>query len=239
MSLLDDINSDIANVSINWTTSKAQSATFAVPKSEDLSYSEGKYIDATYLYADMIDSSKLVEIATQEEVASVISAFLKIIVRVIRSEYGHIRSFDGDRVMGIFAGPNRINRATTAAFRIRWAVEQLDKEVQEQFAQIERSTWSVRAMTGIVTDQALLVRAGIRNNSDLVSIGLGPNLAAKLSDVRDSGNGLIALEANSYEAMTVLKTNSDGYNIWTGPHSIWVGSKFYNYYTTAWQQQIT
>jgi hypothetical protein len=44
---------------------------------------------------------------------------------VIRFPDGHVRSFDGDRVMGIFSAANKEDRAAKAAMRINWAVRHL------------------------------------------------------------------------------------------------------------------
>ncbi|MDX5962821.1 hypothetical protein SIM91_05765 [Rhodococcus opacus] len=38
---------------------------------------------------------------------------------------------------------------------------------------------------GIDTGESLIVRGGARNNSDLISVGGAPNIAAKLSDLKN------------------------------------------------------
>ena len=92
----------------DWDTQKAR----VVPKTEDVKqYNGAKKLDATYLYADMADSTLLVKRFEPEMAARIIRAYLRIAVDCIRAKGGHIRSFDGDRVMGIFVGDQRRNDA--------------------------------------------------------------------------------------------------------------------------------
>ena len=69
-----------------------------VPETPDVGYDEAVKLSATYLYADMVDSSGLVALSPQQTVGKVIRLFLDMSVRIIRRNQGHIRSFDGDRV---------------------------------------------------------------------------------------------------------------------------------------------
>jgi hypothetical protein len=90
-----------------------------VPTTEDVGYNEAVKLSATYLYADMVDSSGLVAISPKETVGKVLRLYLDLSVRIIRREGGHIRSFDGDRVMGIFIDADRCDAAVRAAMKIK------------------------------------------------------------------------------------------------------------------------
>ncbi|WP_291380305.1 hypothetical protein [Demequina sp.] len=228
----------VSDVSRSWGTTTWSKTTTDVPDPDAMGYSDAKVVQATYLYSDLIDSSGLVRAAAnQEQVASVMSAFLKVSVRIIRAENGHIRSFDGDRVMGVFTGPSRQTRAVRAAMKIEHATSKiLDPKVRETFAAIREAGWHVRSMTGVATSEALLVRAGIRNNSDLLSIGAGPNLAAKLSDLRNTSVGhRIAIGKGTYGGMEQRVIMASGKNMWTGPYSLQMGGGSYGYYTTSYR----
>lgn len=159
MTLKDDVNAAIVSVRDTWNVTRSQPSSNDVPDPENMGYTDAKAVSATYLYTDMVDSSRLVAIADKEQVASVIAAFLKVTVRIIRYGGGHIRSFDGDRVMGIFTGDGRQSNATRGAMRINWAVDEvLNYEVNSQFGSIEKSIWNLRSMSGIASGDALLGR---------------------------------------------------------------------------------
>ena len=53
--------------------------------------------------------------------------FLRCTSKIIRSEGGEIRSFDGDRVMGIFICDTRFDAATRCGLKINWAVKNIVK----------------------------------------------------------------------------------------------------------------
>lgn len=240
MTLKSDVDEAIDHLTNKWSTSHVQSGSKDVPDPAAMGYSEGKFIDATYLYTDMIDSSTLVRVASKEEVASVISAFIKVAVRIIRAGDGHIRSFDGDRVMGIFSGPDRQSRAVRAAMRMNYAIDtELNNNIQLWFDSLGRAKWNLRSMSGIATGEALLVRAGIRNNSDMVSVGAAPNMAAKLSDLRDMTTHRIAIGKATYEALdksTLI--GSDGKNMWVGTYDLEMGGGSYPFYRSNYHMKI-
>jgi len=48
-------------------------------------------------------------------------------------------------------------------------------------------TPSLSQSVGVDTSKVMVVRNGIKNNNDLVWIGRAPNIAAKLSAIRDPG----------------------------------------------------
>ena len=72
-----------------------------VPDVESLALAgnHGVELDGTVLYADMADSTKLVDNFKEEFAAEVYKAYLLAVCRVIRDEGGEITAFDGDRVM--------------------------------------------------------------------------------------------------------------------------------------------
>jgi adenylate cyclase len=57
--------------------------------------------------------------------------------------------------------------------------------VTDELPSIKKAGWLMDHGIGIDTGEALVVRGGIRNNSDLIAIGAAPNVAAKLSSIRD------------------------------------------------------
>lgn len=75
-----------------------------VPKTVDVGYNEAVKLSATYLYADMVDSTGLREISPEPTVGKVMRLYLDLSVRIIRAQQGHIRSFDGDRLWASSSG---------------------------------------------------------------------------------------------------------------------------------------
>ncbi len=241
LTLKEDIDGAVKDLIKTWTTTKWGASKTEVPDPDNMGYSDGKRISATFFYADMADSSGLVAAAgNQEIVASVVSSYLKACVRAIRNENGHIRSFDGDRVMGVFSGDSCATRAARAALRLNYAVNNmLDPAIQSAFPALKAAGWHLKHASGIASGETLMVRAGIRNNSDLVSIGVGPNLAAKLSDERD-GDYRTFIGAGSLQSLDdALRTDTKGNKVWIGPYDFKMGGGTYSYYKSRHHIEIS
>ncbi|MDQ0730440.1 adenylate/guanylate cyclase domain-containing protein [Arthrobacter sp. B1I2] len=240
MALKADVESDIVKtVNTSLTTTERNDGTIeSVPDPAKMSYSEGLYLPSTYLYADMRDSSGLVGIAPADTVARVMKAYLSVSTRIIRSNNGHIRSFDGDRVMGIYAGPDRYTRAVKSAMQIKWAMNELvQPAITKQFPSIRNNNWQLKHGCGIASGKSLLVRAGFRGNDDMISIGTAPNLAAKLSDLREHPYNTI-IGGGTYKQLSREAIVHKEENMWTGPYDFKMGGKNYTYYKTSYRWRI-
>jgi adenylate cyclase len=180
MSLLTDLTSKTNEiVSGTWKRRDGQ----VVPESEDLALgNEGVDFDATFLYADLANST---ELAIQDEkiAAEIVKAYLMGTTRIIRALGGEIRSFDGDRVMGVFIEGAKNSSAAEAALKINYFFTQILIPAFTKF--YTSRTFSLSQSVGVDTSKVMVVRSGIRDNNDLVWIGRAPNVAAKLSALRD------------------------------------------------------
>jgi adenylate cyclase len=210
-----------------------------VPTTKDVGYNEAVKLSATYLYADMVDSSGLRAIAPETTTGKVMRIYLDLSVRIIRSLNGHIRSFDGDRVMGIFLGSDRADRAVKAAMEIRWCCDELiQPEIKSTYKSIREGGWVIKPGCGIASSDAFLVRGGVRrSSSDLVSVGLAPNMAAKLSDIRKAPY-TTRIGAGSYRMLTDSTKLSNGTNMWQGPYILKLGGKEHPYYRSKYRWAI-
>ncbi|MGW6006202.1 adenylate/guanylate cyclase domain-containing protein [Oerskovia enterophila] len=160
-----------------------------VPETEDVVLRNGgRRVDAAYLYADLAGSSKLAQSLNPEAAAKIIKAYVSTASRILRNQNGHIRSFDGDRVMAIFMGDNKEDRAVRAALGINWAVYEVIRPAIKSGFSDGQDFYAIEHGVGVDCGEALIVRGGIRDHNDLISIGASPNVAAKLSDIR-AGNG--------------------------------------------------
>ena len=184
MGLLDEITDAVTAVlSTPWNIRNG----LVVPATENVALKDGAVLlDAVYLYADMANSTGLAKDFTRETAAKVIRAYLDASCRVIRSEGGEIRSFDGDRVMAIYVGDTKNTTAARTGLKINYVVTKIVRPaVEKKFPALVTKGFGLTHCVGVANGQALLVRGGVRNNNDLVSVGRAPNVAAKLSEVRN------------------------------------------------------
>lgn len=160
-----------------------------VPSTDDVTLKDGAVkIDATFLYADLAGSAKLSEVCPWETTAKVIRAFLDVSTRLILAHGGVVRSFDGDRVMGVFIGDTKNTNASLCGRKIHWTVRKiLHEKASKKFASIRNNNIDIRHCVGIDTGDVRAVRSGVRNSNDLIWIGKAASMSAKLSDVREVG----------------------------------------------------
>ena len=123
MTLKDDVTKGVNDVlAASWKTENAT----VVPETKDVTLANGaKLLDATYLYADMADSTGLAQGYKNWAVAQVMRTYLNAATRVLTAEGGKIRSFDGDRVMAIFIGNAKNSSAVTAGLKLNWVLDEI------------------------------------------------------------------------------------------------------------------
>lgn len=185
MALFDDLNVETDKiVRGSW---KRRDGT-VVPESESLGLgNEAVDLEATFIYADLHDSTRLAT-HNQEIAAEVFKAYLMGTTRIIRSLGGEIRSFDGDRVMGVLVEGAKNTNAADAGLKINHFFGQiLTPAFNEFYKQKFPTGLPLNQTVGIDTGKVMVVRSGIRNNNDLVWVGRAPNIAAKLSSIREDG----------------------------------------------------
>lgn len=212
-----------------------------VPTTDTVAQKDGAvYLDAAYVYADMADSTGMAHLFAAQDAAKIIRAYLNAVSRVLRNRGGEIRSFDGDRVMALFTGDDAADKAVDAALRINWVVTNIvhDQLVAHHEAYRDKwieDDWRVRHRTGIDLGTALIVRAGVRGNSDLVSIGDAPNIAAKLSDYKGGGPTIITEDVwDKLKYSNCYSSKHGGESMWTAPDWEDVGGSTQEIRTSTW-----
>jgi adenylate cyclase len=186
-----------------------------VPETEDITLKNGgRTINATYLYADLANSSQLAQTVQNTIVGKVIRCYLNAATRLLNSFDGKIRSFDGDRVTAVFIGNSKNTNAVKAAFELNWAVRKVIREKLDKKWPKSLSDYTMHHGVGIDTGEALIIRGGVRNHSDLVSIGAAPNVAAKLSELRNSPDIYITDRILSHLNASVKRDLKDTFDIW-------------------------
>lgn len=212
MASKDDIQSAVASIlSATWEITDGH----AVPITDDIKLDGGgRWLDATILYADLADSTSLVT-HNKQMAARTFKCFLSVATKIIRHYDGRIRSFDGDRVMGIFVGKYKNTNAAKTALSIRWAFETIVKpSLNAKYSTFNDGTLALSYCCGIDTGKLLVVRSGIRGNNDLLWVGRAANIAAKLSTIRKDSYLSFMTEA-VYKAMTDEAKLSNGKPMWT------------------------
>lgn len=185
MALLDDLTKQTDEfVRTAWTRRDGT----VVPETEDLRLgNDAVDLEATFLYADLADSTSLAS-SNPSLAAEVFKAYLMGTTRIIRALGGLIRSFDGDRVMGVFVEGAKNTSAAEAGLKINYFFTQVLKPAfADYYKGSLPSGLNLRQAVGIDTGKTMVVRSGIRNSNDLVWVGRAPNIAAKLSGLREDG----------------------------------------------------
>lgn len=159
-----------------------------VPETEDVALAGGAVkLDATILYADMAKSTILAWKFDARTAARVMKSFLYCASRLITDNGGEIRSFDGDRVMGIFVEGTKNSNAAKTALHIKYAVDQIIKpKVEKRYPSLAAAGWVLAHGVGIDTSATYAVRAGMRGSNDLIWIGRAAGIGAKLSSIRET-----------------------------------------------------
>jgi class 3 adenylate cyclase len=140
-------------------------------------------LDATVLYADMAESTQLVNEESPQFAAEVYKSYLTYAARIIKSEGGTITAYDGDRIMAVFIGKTKNTTAARCALKINYSVQSIiNPALVKQYSD---RTYKVRHHVGIDSSSLFISRIGVRNDNDLVWVGRAANYAAKLCAIRE------------------------------------------------------
>lgn len=185
MSKADEISSDV-QTTINTKWNKRDGT--KIPDTEDITLSGGAVeIEATFLYADLASSSKMAKELDRRIAAKILKSFLSSVTKLIKHNDGKAVSFDGDRVMGVFHGDSKNSNAAKCALQINYAVKDIIKpKFEKNYDSVKDASFKIKHGVGVDTGSVLAVRGGVRGSNDLIWIERAPNLAAKLSDLRES-----------------------------------------------------
>ncbi|MBE1513420.1 adenylate/guanylate cyclase domain-containing protein [Nesterenkonia halotolerans] len=225
MSFETDLEEKIKTIlNEGWKTSQGKS----VPRTNDIALKNGSVeMEAAFLYADLADSTALQKNYNAKFAAKAIRTYLAGASTIIRKFDGDIKSFDGDRVMGVFGGESKGENAVKAAYMINWLVKKvinpLVKERHENNG--TKTVWTAQHGIGIDVGSTFVARAGVRNASgetthnDLIFTGRAPNVAAKLSALRGTQAGPIVITKDVFDLLNQgqkkkLKSDSP---VWSSP----------------------
>jgi len=203
-----------------------------VPTTDTVTNSQAVKLEAAFLYADLAGSAMLTRLCPWQTTAKIMRAYLDCTSRIIRAWGGEIRSFDGDRVMGVFIGDLKNTHATNCAREIFYMVDRiLAPKATSKFDSIRNNSIELKNGIGIDYGDARAVRAGIRNSNDLIWIGRAPSFAAKLSDIRDFPRS-VYISNDVYKRLPDSSKVSGETNIWTAKTFTFAGESHTVYGTS-------
>ena len=208
MPLGDNLNSEVFKIlQEGWTTRLGRT----VPEPEKLALrNDAVKINGTVLYADLDDSTALVNSKTAEFAAEIYKIYLACAARIIRNKGGAITGYDGDRIMAVFLGKSRNSTAARTGLKINHAVLKIiNPAIKSVYS---NSTYFVKHQVGIDSSELFVARTGIRGANDLVWVGRAANYAAKLSARAGAATQITAEVYNRLNKGS--KFGPNGENMW-------------------------
>ena len=176
MTLKDDLKSDVSAVFRSvWTERNGT----VVPSTADIKLAnDGVNLAATVLYADLSDSTKMVDKREPKFSAEIYKTFLLCSAKIIKHFGGTITAYDGDRIMAVYVGNRKNTDAVKSGLKINGAVKKVIMPALK--TQYPDTDYVLRHVVGIDTSDLLVARTGVRGDNDLVWVGRAANWAAKL-----------------------------------------------------------
>ena len=154
---------------------------------------KGLVSEFAFLFVDIRKSSELHDKYGYENAAKIYQSFHDICLRIIEAFDGKVRAFDGDRIMGVFAGDSKRTNATKSAMKIRWAITNiLNINLNE----------GLNIGCGIDVGKTLITKVGKGrdiNNNDLIWIGKACNYASHLTQ---NANNSIRISKSVYDRLS-------------------------------------
>jgi class 3 adenylate cyclase len=197
MGLKEDLTGDVRDIfATSWSTRTG----YVVPEAEDVGLGNDaiRSDEAAVLYADLAESTALVNEHSDSFAAEVYKAFLHCASKIVRQGGGEITAFDGDRIMAVFLGEHKRTKSAKCGLQINYAVRQIINPAIKQ--QYPNSTYVVTHAVGVDLSEVFVARTGIRGSNDLVWVGRAANYAAKLSNLRE-GDFTTWITADVYDRM--------------------------------------
>jgi class 3 adenylate cyclase len=209
VALSEDLDKEVKTIlATSWQERDGQK----VPEAEDVRLvNDAVKLQGTVLYADLAESTNLVDSHKASFAAEVYKSYLLCASKIIRDEGGVITAFDGDRVMAVFIGKSKNTSAASCALKINHAVVKIINPAIK--AEFPKTQYTLKHSVGVDTSELFVARTGIRGSNDLVWVGRAANYAAKLCSLR-VGNYASYVTADVFNVMNESAKNSSGKPMW-------------------------
>ena len=228
MPLRNDLNAEVRKIlQERWRVQASRKA----PNPEDLNLdNHGATVDATVLYADLDDSTKMVDRQEAMFAGQMYKTYLVSAARVILSEQGKITAFDGDRIMAVYTGRKTAERAVRTALKINYVVHEIINPAVRDLK--PKSQYVMKQSVGVDTSKMLVTRTGPHAANDLVWVGLAANHAAKLSSRSAPATHVTAEVYN--QLPPELKVGTNGQQMWSRATVPEIGNRMVYTSTSCW-----
>lgn len=231
MALADELKVFVKNTfGGNWTTRNG----LKVPDTDDLKMSNDAIkLDATVLYADLAESTGMVDNYKDWFAAEVYKSYLYCAAKVIRSQGGAITAYDGDRVMAVFIGDSKNTSAARCALKITYVVREI---IQPQIkVKWPNTSFTLKQKVGVDSSNLFIARTGIRGSNDLVWVGRAANYAAKLAALSTTYSSYITSNVYSNMDESARLGGTERRNMWTDLGTSALGIRIYG---SGWQWSV-
>lgn len=230
MGLKDDLQKEVTST---FKTQWSERDGNVVPSDDSLNLgNDAVKLNATVLYADLADSTTLVDNQSSNFSSEIYKTFLHCAAKIIRSENGVITAYDGDRIMAVYIGDSKNTSAVRSALKINYAVQEIINPAKR--TQYSSNNYMLKHVVGIDTSDVFISKTGVRGANDLVWVGRAANYAAKLATLPEAYATYITQEVYD-EIHQSLKT-SGGQLMWEAAY--WNNFDNRTIYRSTWRWRI-
>ena len=144
---------------------------------------KGLQFEATTLYIDLRESTKILNKHNKSTIAKIHKAYLFTTVKIATSLGGQVRSFNGDSVLAFFQGTTKttLSNAVKAAMQIRYMIANSESGINTLLSKYSAVDFGI----GLDDGKILCVKVGVggdENTKDLIWIGNPVNKSVVISD---------------------------------------------------------
>lgn len=230
MALVDDLTAQVKDIFKKaWTERDGT----VIPEAEAVGLgNDAVKLEAVVLYADLAESTSLVDKYKAPFAAEIYKAFLACSAQLIKNFGGVITAYDGDRVMGVYIGDTKNTNAATTALKINAARISIIQPAHD--AQYPTNAFKLRHRVGIDRSALYVARTGVRGANDLVWVGRAANHAAKMAAMNNGYSSIISEEVYSF-LLDSAKIGGEGTNMWT---ELWSSELNRTLYGSNWHWAV-
>lgn len=203
---------------------------------------KGLQFEATTLYIDLRDSTKILNKHNKSTIAKIHKAYLFTTVKIATSLGGQVRSFNGDSVLAFFEGTSKtsLSNAVKAAMQIRYMIANSESGINTLLSKYSAVDFGI----GLDDGKILCVKVGVGgddNTKDLIWIGNPVNKSVVISDDCKASD-YIGISSYVYSNLNDdvkygMQKNYFGQDVkvdmWT-PHKVLYNGSYETIYKTSW-----
>lgn len=171
------------------------------PSADKLTFTNGFYVNATALFVDIRDSSKLIDAHNRPALAKIYRSFISEVIAIMNGNINcRFINIDGDCVSGVYETPNKpdVDLAFGDAYAISSLVDILNCKLKK------KKITEINIGIGMDYGRLLLIKAGFSGSglNEVAWMGNALNAAAKLCN-----------KANKEHSYEILVSSDIHYNL--------------------------